>query len=686
MKSGRKYLFWGFWGLVAIGVTASYFVSETDADFLGVVETRIHKLSALESGRISRIYVSLGELVSGNQLLVDLDASGLDVEQAWLQDELKRQEDQLNSDRARYELEYNKLKLQSDSDAMGMDMRKSDLAGKVAEYESVKAEIARLIAAEQAGLGRSRDLSDLIIRRDTLGRLISTQRTVLTGRTDTQKVRGAAATKEDQDRVVMSMLSENIEKINEIKQKLKTVETRRVNRKVISPSPGRVVNINYLPGDSVDAFLTILTVEEPDAEFIDVYIPETSDRMPSIGGRVNIYPHRLAAADAHGSIVFIDPGYSAIPQRLAFRDMIYWARKFRVKLDPGHQLMPGEAVRVEMLDSVDHTFGSAFASSAKTPGVEPAQVSPACDGPVRGPESLLPITLAVPRGSFEPSGVAWLEDIKRYVIVSDDTGDADNKHAPWLFLMDADGVVEAEPVILQGVKEINDLESIAMAPDGFIYLVSSQNLNKKGKRPEVRQQILKVKREGRSFTVVGAVSLYDVLAASCDSACLKGIGLGQTADNGQLELNIEGAAWRDGALLLGLKAPVSEKGAMIWHLKNPDALFEKARLEPGQLSVLGTVDLGFVNGRRASISDLLVAGNADIYVLSTVPQALDSEQTGRLFKLTSGVGGAFDAVSIVVFPGVKAEGICLTDESSFTVVFDADNAPAKFYRGTWARP
>ena len=197
-----------------------------------------------------------------------------------------------------------------------------------------------------------------------------------------------------------------------------------------------------------------------------------------------------------------------------------------------------------------------------------------------------------------------------------------------IFLMDVDGVVEADPVILQGVKEINDLESIALAPDGIIYLVSSQNLNKKGKRSEARQQILKVKREGRSFKVVGSVSLYDVLTASCDSACLAGLGLGQTAENGQLELNIEGAAWKDGALLLGLKAPVSDKGAVIWRLGNPDALFEKARLEPGQLSVLGMVDLGFVNGRRASISDLLVGGNGDIYILSTVHRLRTASRPG----------------------------------------------------------
>jgi hypothetical protein len=135
------------------------------------------------------------------------------------------------------------------------------------------------------------------------------------------------------------MLGERIEKINELELELQVIDDRIRHRKVVSPCDGRVVKINYLPGDTVEGFATILTVEEPTAVFLDVYIPETPTASRKLGERVAVYAHRSGVPVTHGTIVFIDPGYSAIPERLAFRKMIYWARKFRVKLDERHGLM-----------------------------------------------------------------------------------------------------------------------------------------------------------------------------------------------------------------------------------------------------------------------------------------------------------------------------------------------------------
>jgi len=340
------------WISLALVAYWAYYIWNINADFIGVVETRTHKLSAQESGRVKKINVKLGEQVKASQVLVELADEDLETEETWLKEELQRLEEMMKADRSRYTLEYEKLLMQSEADAGNIGQRRSDLESKKAELEAVNAEIARLNEMQKSGLGRSKDLTDLNIRRDALTRFIAEQSAALKDKPDNSAKRSNASSGQESERVVMSMLSERLDRMNEIQLQLKIIATRKSNRLVISPCEGCIVNVNYLPGDSAKEFETILTVEEPEAEFMDVYIPETSDRVPLLGERVTIYPHRNGAVEAAGVVVFVDPGYSAVPDRLAFRNIIYWARKFRVKLDEGHTLMPGEAAKVEMSASM----------------------------------------------------------------------------------------------------------------------------------------------------------------------------------------------------------------------------------------------------------------------------------------------------------------------------------------------
>ena len=173
---------------------------------------------------------------------------------------------------------------------------------------------------------------------------------------------------------------------------------------------------------------------------------------------------------------------------------------------------------------------------------------------------------------FEPSGIAWSAELNRYLIVSDDTGinDSATEHAPYLFLMDAAGSVDASPVILEGIESINDLEAIAPAGDGVYYLVSSQNISKRGKRPRNREYLLKVQQTDRNFSVQAKVNLLSLLLKTFSKPELRELGLETFEADGRPKLNIEGAAFQENALYLGLKAPISRKGAIIWKLDNPE--------------------------------------------------------------------------------------------------------------------
>jgi hypothetical protein len=108
--------------------------------------------------------------------------------------------------------------------------------------------------------------------------------------------------------------------------------------------------------------------------------------------------------------------------------------------------------------------------------------------------------------------------------------------------------------------------------------------------------LLKVTRQGRDFRVVGEIALFEVLQQSLDGEQLAALGLGES-DHGRLVLNIEGAVWRRGDLLLGLKQPRAARGAIIWRLKNPERLFATHALDPDQLSLYAYADLRTAEGR-----------------------------------------------------------------------------------------
>ena len=61
---------------------------------------------------------------------------------------------------------------------------------------------------------------------------------------------------------------------------------------------------------------------------------------------------------------------------------------------------------------------------------------------------------------FEPSGLVARASEHRYLLVSDDTGRDETEGLPWLFAMSAQGSVAPEPIVLEGVRELSDLEAI----------------------------------------------------------------------------------------------------------------------------------------------------------------------------------------------------------------------------------
>ncbi|NOZ00587.1 MAG: HlyD family efflux transporter periplasmic adaptor subunit [Deltaproteobacteria bacterium] len=646
--------------LVGAGVaTFLYYRWQVEADLVGIVETRVHRVGAREGGRVENLLVEIGDRVQEGQALARLDMSDLLAEKARLRDEMKSLDVIMEADRRRYALEYDRGRLQVEYRNAWLEEKTADLAARKAELAAMDAEIQRLRSAEKDGLGRTRDLADLVIRRNALARYLDvSSRRQDAGVKETPKTDLGAA---DQEKVLRSLTADRRERVEEIRLQLVRLDQRIRMREVRSPVQGYVVDILARQGDTLPAYAPIVAVEEEQASAVDVYLPETEEAPAAVGQLVEIVSKRGREFDARGRVVFIYPGYMPIPERLMFRRQMAWALKMRVALEHGHRLRPGESVNVRVLDGVALAAEPSVATLDSVEGKSPKKGGPM---PMKVPGELRSKT------RFEPSGIVWLDDIHRFLVVSDDTGlKGMENHAPWVFLMTTRGEVEPDPLTIEGLKSINDLESVTMADDGTLFLVASQSVNRKGKRPLNRRLLVRVSRKGRHLKAKGIVPLLQTVREAFEAQGKTKTALG--LDNaGLAALDIEGAAWKDGALYFGLKQPISPEGALIWKLDRLDALFAKAPFRPGDLTLYARVDLGAFKGRKAGFSDLFFGADGAMYALATIPDVDDGEQQGTFLRIERADGGKWIARDLMRFAGLKPEGLYPAPSGGFMIVFD----------------
>jgi hypothetical protein len=266
--------------------------------------------------------------------------------------------------------------------------------------------------------------------------------------------------------------------------------------------------------------------------------------------------------------------------------------------------------------------------------------------------------------ALELSGAVWSATLSRYIVVSDDVNEDGAKHVPQLFALTEGGQLDAAPIVIEGIAELNDPESITAAPDGTLFVSTSHSLNKHGHLPQSRRRLLHLSLGAdRKAKILGQVDLTTARAPD---------GSPPWAVDGRLD--IEGLAFREGALYIGLKSPLTAAGeATVLCLPEAVSVLKSGVIPVGALSVWararfcvpragasvceGVADLAFL-----SDGSLLVAGNS--------PKGMPSDGGGSLWKF-AGPGSA--PALLKRFDGLKPEGVALApDHNSAIVVFDTD--------------
>ncbi len=279
---------------------------------------------------------------------------------------------------------------------------------------------------------------------------------------------------------------------------------------------------------------------------------------------------------------------------------------------------------------------------------------------------VVPPPLAARNATLEVSGIVWAAPLQRYLVVSDDTGKGKENHAPWVFAVSKDGAFDVEPLVIAGVKSLNDAEALCAGPDGTFFLTTSHSPNKKGKTKDPRRQLLWLALEGRGLRVLGQVDLGTARTAK-GGDFLEIVSGGSALPAGAF-LDIEGLAFRDGSLWIGLKSPQTAQGhAVLLRFDAPTEALRRGAIPDGAVVRAKTFPLAGAEVAQG-IADLFFLPDGGLLLAANAPKGGPEDGGGALYLLRA---GAQAPQLLERFKGLKPEGVTLAhDGASLVVAFD----------------
>ena len=597
----------------------------------------------LEPLRVAAVHVAEGDGVTAGQLLATLDGSALKAELAVL-----RAEQEL----ARARQSGAEVAALESADALQTEWLEAQAAAQAAasEAKALRAERKRQQDMVAAGNATTERLSEIDIRLAAVEAEASGRREAVSLLRARMERARQSLTGEDPVATGEPVRSLEViaRRIGQVEQALSELELR-------APVAGRVGHILARAGAVASDELPVLQLLPEDGRQVVVCLSEKEAAGVSSGDHARLHP-REGGATLTGTV------------RAVSAHVELYAPRCRTLATYGTW---GRVAYVEV--STPLLAGQLFDVTLRRPwGAKVSEPQP-----ITVPEGV------AAKSAFEPSGLAWLPDQGVYLVVSDDTGHSGqpSRRKPWLFAMNEDGEVLPDILELGGLDEVDDLEGVARRPDGQVYLLSSQSVSAKGKRRTSRTGLHRVDAD---LQAQASVSLFEALV-QLEPEQLDALGLGA----GRLEaLDIEGLAFHDGDLYLGLKAPLDDSGrAMVWRLDQPDAFMDRGILEPGQLATWMRVPLdASADGSSlpGGISDLAFLPDGALAVTTTPSAADDDTATGVLYRVRPGAAGIAQARRVRVFEGLKPEGISLSGRADhLAVVFDTDAATPRWLELPW---
>ncbi|WP_433926423.1 hypothetical protein AB3662_26235 [Sorangium cellulosum] len=685
--------------VATFGVTAYlHFGDGERGPIVGFEQPVIQALAPTEIARVAAIHVSLDDEVAPGQIVALLDTSAIDAEIAVAQAEAAQLEAE---GRAEQSLLAQELDMSVEELQRELARQREEQRQVTAEARALDDEVSRVKRLVEDRMAVLDDLSKLSVQQAAAAAVAAEKprtigllsRQIQAAERRLQGLKGqpsAAAAKLEADLLVA-------------RRNVELLEQRRAGYALRATHGGRVAGVDKQVGDVAAPGEPVVRVVSPRGNVV-ACVPERFALGLAEGDAARLWIRGQRSEALPGKIVALGPLVAELPLRCwTSPRQPMWGREVTVALDNPMNLLAGQAFDVVFTPARGAQAPAppppAASSAAATP--PPAATAPPPAATARALAMRVPPALSR-RSRLEPSGILARPREARYLIVSDDTGHdgEDGEGAPWLFAMSATGDVHPEPVAVEGVDELVDVEGIAAGDGGEIYLLSSQSHNRKGRRKPGRTALLRLRSDGPGFRVDGEIHLAEMLDASPERAAALGL------PHGTRELDIEGLAFHKGALYLGLKAPLDAQGnAMIWRIASPGALFQAGRPAAGKagkgkgsklpVDPRPLEDAGFspwararvdvdLAGRAApgGISDLLFLPDGSLAIAST-PSTADGD-AGALWRVDGPQAGTLAPRLVQRFPGLKPEGIAPSlSRGKLMVVFDAGSGVPSFQELSW---
>ncbi len=632
------------------------------------------------AGRIETLQVSPGQRVRAGQIVATLGAEAIDAELAILAAERERLTAELGAVRSDSQVRNFDTVREFDESVASAELAlrtaRADRNIRAAEYKALSSQTEVLKNLVDQRMADRRELDALMVQHTTLSEELQTaeaQIKQLASQASAAKARRSLLPTDAATQAVRPLQAE----LAVIAGQEQLLAARRNEIVLRAPADGEVAAIHLRPGEVAVVGAPIVTIVAANASEVLVCLRESQAAHVAVGERVQLAPRERGGPGVSGRITRVGPRIAELPQRCWRNpELPEWGREAYVSLAEPAPLLPGQAFSVAFT-------GDVAAQPAPTPPAEPAPT------PAPPPASGAPQPITIPpalaaRTRLEPSALAWSSKRQRFIVVSDDTGLGEHdEHAPWLFTMDARGVLDPEPLIVAGLESFSDLESIAPGPKDSFYLLASQSRSRKGKRSAARQVFARVTIDEQGARADATIRLAERLDEG-GPALLATLGLTDTTT-----LDLEGlTATSRGGLLIGLKEPLDERGeAVIWHLPQPDKLLAGASAADAGLQRFGVVPLRVsADGKDAAggVADLLELPDGSLLIATTKSGEDPTSQDGAVWHAA---GELSSARRIRSFPGLKPEGLALrADGAAIVVVFDTGDAPPPWTEFAWPVP
>ncbi len=676
----RLYLLCAALVLILAGLTV-YYRAEPDT-FYGIADTKELTISSESAVEIKRILVAPGQLVSQGDTLLELFNPELDLRISQITHELEELRTRQLAHASLTKSEILHLKAQQE---VRINEIRAEIQELEAQYEMNKSLVSELhsLDKDKSATGGSDADNPILVRLQSLRKLMGLAR-------DTSRV--------NENRLANELSSSGDPLADQVRRREDELRILNEDRKrliILAQMSGLIGSVNFKVGENASPFAPILTLHAASPSFVRGYIHEDVYSQVGLKRKVNVMGSQDRRHRVEGEVVGVGARIVEYPERLRRRaDIRIWGREIIIRLPAENRFLLGERVLI----SLPGKRGLSQFLPAKEPaGPAPASATPASDGPhasagrVTAPVGTAPVLhdigaphvaaagFAAPAFApssvpgLEASGLLYLPDLGRLLVASDETP---GKRAEVYLLDSAFRVEKALPIA--GLDRMDDIEAVAAGREGAIYFLSSQSRTRKGKLPEERRWLAKAGRSGGALVLEGKLALCDTLEALAKRApeAPWSAWLRRALDEGTLD--IEGLAWQDGDLFLGVKAPLHAGKAVILRLAGADSLLgARGGKSPATSAVSIWKEFDLTDARTKTacgFSELLMRDGA-AYLLST-GKAPGDGHAGALWLLRKG-----EAAPVLVrdFGGERPEGLAFdaSGESLYVAFDNGSRGPSK---------